>query len=198
VRPDLGHLVRAIGASVSGPVPAARRLLGLDLPLGVVVQALVAVSILGALVRVLAGGGAVEVPASPGTGAEVMRVGPAMLAAALALGLALTAWAFRAAGRALGGQATYRDTLLVLVWIEVLALAVSLVQVVAILALPFAAPLVGLLGLVVTLWCLICFLQVAHGFPGPGRAALTVLLGALGLGFVLVVMVAALGGAPDV
>lgn len=192
MRADLSGLLGAVGASVTAPAPTARRLMALDLPLPFVLQGLVAVSSLGALVRFALAGGTMPV------GSDVAPVGPVALAVALALGLALMAAALGVAGRMLGGTGRFRDVLAVIVWIEVVALAVSLAQAVTLLALPVAAPLIGIAGIAVMLWCLVQFLQVAHGFPGPGRAALSLLLGALGVGLAGAVILTALGGLPDV
>lgn len=185
--PALGGLIRD---SVAEPRAVARHLLSLDLPRRTAVELAVLVSALGALLVGLVGGGGMTLP----MGESEVVVSPLGYALALVVSLLVSALAIALAGRSLGGTGTFDQALSVIVWVEVVALVVRVIQLLVVLILPLAAPVVGLLGLAVLLWTLINFVRVLHGFDGFGRAVLTLLLGGLGVGIAFSLVIAALGG----
>src|SRR6056297_3036884 len=103
---------------------------------------------------------------------------PLVFAAALFAALALTAVAFRQAGRALGGTATTTDMLVLLAWMQALRLMVQVVLVVLAMAMPALAGIVVIVAAVWGLWILLAFMAEAHGFESLWRAA-----GALAIAF---------------
>ncbi|TNC67570.1 YIP1 family protein [Rubellimicrobium roseum] len=189
-------LLNMLRDSVTTPREAATRLLAIRPSLGLVLQGAALVSILDALLLGVLAGGSFAIPLPEGD----MILNPFNHAALLLCSLVLSAGALQAGGQVLGGTGRFDQALLVVVWLEVVAIAVQLVQVVAALILPPLAPLLGLAGLVVLLWCVLNFTRILHGFPGFGRTVLALVVGAL----IVVVALSALfgifgvGATPDV
>jgi hypothetical protein len=72
---------------------------------------------------------------------------------------------------------------------------------VAALLLPPLAPVVGLVGLAILVWCFLHFTRVLHGFDGYGRTFAALLLAAALIGISLSLLLALVLGftvAPDV
>jgi hypothetical protein len=182
--------------SVAEPQETADRLLALRPATAVVIQAAVLVSVLDALILGLLGGGASTMP----TPAGEMTLSPFAHAAVLLASLALSAGALQVGGRMLGGKGRFEEALLLVVWLEVVSIAVQAITLVAALILPPLAGLLGLLGVAILLWCLVHFNRALHGFAGLGRTIAALLLGAvvvvLGLSALLAVL--GFGGPPDV
>lgn len=188
-------LLGLIRDSVATPQIAAARLLALR-PSGLVLlQAAVLVSALDALLLGVLGGGFV-IPLPSGD----WILPPLLHAALLGASLILTACALQVGGQVLGGQGRFAQALLVTIWLEVIAIAIQLVQVVVALALPMLTGFAGVAGLAILLWCMVHFARVLHGFPGYGRAIGAILIGALAVGLALTVLLGFLGFgvSPDV
>ena len=189
-------LLSLIRDSVAAPQRAAERLLALR-PSGIVLaQSAVLVSVLDALILGVLGGGGFVIPLPDGD----WVLPPFLHAALLVASLVLTAGALQVGGQILGGKGRFADALLVTIWLEVIAIAVQFAQILVALALPMLTDLVGLLGIVVILWCMVHFAKALHGFPGLGRAIGAVLIGALAVGIALSLLLGFLGfgASPDV
>jgi hypothetical protein len=190
---EAGHLLGLIRDSVATPQQAAARILSWRLSGLVLLQAAVLVSVLDALILGVIGGGAFVIPLPDGD-----WVLPPLLHAALLGGsLLLTAGALQVGGRILGGRGRFDQALLLTIWLEVIAIAVQVVQVALALFLPLLADLSGLAGVAVILWCMVHFTRVLHGFTGYGRAIGAIFLGALAVGLAVSMLLGFLGfGAP--
>lgn len=190
-------LLTMLRDSVAEPQETADRLLALRPATGVVLQAAVLVSVLDALILGLLGGGASSMPTPAG---GEMTLLPFAHAAVLFASLILSAGALQVGGRMLGGKGRFEEALLLIVWLEVVSIAVQAVTLIAALILPPLAGLLGLVGLAILLWCLVHFNRALHGFAGLGRTVAALLLGAvvvvLGLSALLAVL--GFGGPPDV
>ena len=182
--------------SVAEPQETADRLLALRPATGVVIQAAVLVAVLDALILGLLGGGASAMPTPDGE----VTLSPFVHAAVLFASLLLSAGALQVGGRMLGGKGRFEEALLLVVWLEVISIAVQAAILVAALILPPLAGVLGLIGLAILLWCLVHFNRALHGFTGLGRTIAALLVGAvvvvLGLSAFLAVL--GFGGAPDV
>jgi hypothetical protein len=161
--------------SIADPSVAARTLLALQPPPGRVVEAAILVSVLDALIVGILTNGALQVPLPQGE----LTLAPLAHAALLAISFVLSASALQVGGKVLGGKGSFGQSLLVIVWLEVIAIALQLVQLVAAFLLAPLAPFLGLAALVVLLWCLVHFVRVLHGFSGYGATILTILLGSI-------------------
>jgi hypothetical protein len=152
------------------------------------------VSVLDALLLGLLAGGRFVLPLPSGD----VLVPPLAHAAVLLASLVLTASAIQIGGRFLGGQGRFSEALLVVVWMEVLALGTEIVLLAASLLLPPLTGILGIAGLAVLLWCLVHFIRALHGFAGLGRAVAALLIGAVAVGLALSLLLGAFGVAPDV
>ncbi|MBP1804237.1 YIP1 family protein [Rubellimicrobium aerolatum] len=193
---DGSILLSLIRDSIATPREAAGRLLALRPPLGVVLEAAVLVSVLDALLVGVLSGGAFAIPLPEGQ----MVLSPLMHAALLAASLLISAGALQVGGQLLGGRGRFDQALLVVVWLEVVAIAIQLVELAAALLLAPLAPLLALAGLALLLWCVVHFTRALHGFSGYGRTLLALLLGAFAIGIALSALLGlfGFGGPADV
>lgn len=108
--------------------------------------------------------------------------------------LALTVFLVHRVGRAFGGRGSFPDALLVVVWLQLLTLAIQVLQLAATLIAPPFAGIIGLGGFVLFLWLMTAFIAELHGFASRGLVFLGMVLSALGAGLVLgIVMILILG-----
>lgn len=113
---------------------------------------------------------------------------PLLFAAMQFAGIALMAVLMRTVGGRFGGVGTFDGALAVVGWMQVILLALQVVQVLALALLP---PLVGIIALVslgVTLWVMPNMIAELHGF----RSAFLTLLGMVGTLFALVLSLSVL------
>lgn len=168
-------LVALLRESLADPTEAFRALHALRLSRATLLEAAALLAILSALMASLLGANA-PIPVS----GEAVTIGPVAWAVVFGLSMVISAWALGLAGRALGGTGDFDGALLVTVWLDVVALVTQVVTVAIGLVLPLAAPLLGVLGLALLLWCLLGFAKALHGFDGLGRTVAAILLAGLG------------------
>jgi Yip1 domain len=99
--------------------------------------------------------------------------------------LALTVILIHRVGRAFGGRGSFPDALLVVVWLQLLTLAIQVLQLAATLVAPPLAGIIGLGGFVLFLWLMTAFIAELHGFSSRGLVFFGMVLTALGVGLVL-------------
>jgi hypothetical protein len=182
--------------SVAEPQETADRLLALRPRTQVVLEGALLVSVVDALLLGVLGGGMAVMPTPQGE----MAFSPFAHTAVLLASLILSAGALQVGGQMLGGKGRFAEALLLVVWLEVLAIVIQAVTLLAALVVPPLAGVLGLLGLAVLIWCVVHFARALHGFAGYART-----IGALLLGGVVVVVGVSLllamlgfGGSPDV
>jgi Yip1 domain len=108
--------------------------------------------------------------------------------------LALSVVLIHRVGRAFGGKGSFPDALLVVVWLQLLTLAIQVLQLAATLVAPPLAGIIGLGGFVLFLWLMTAFIAELHGFASRGLVFLGMVLSALGAGLILgIVMILILG-----
>lgn len=182
--------------SIATPYEAAQALLALRPSTMRIVEAAILVSVVDALIVGVLAGGAFTIPLPEGD----MTLGPLAHAALLAASFLLSAGALQVGGQILGGKGRFEQSLLVVVWLEVIAVAIQFLQLISALIVPPLAPILGIAGLLVLFWCLIHFTRALHGFTGYGRPILAVVLGAFLVGIAVSLLVGLLGfgGPPNV
>lgn len=179
--------------TVRDPAAAARWLIGLRLPAAVRLQALALVAILAVLMigltaRVLPAeelttlGQAMQQPLS----GLAIQLGTILLIAALMAGV----------GRLFGGQGSFADALLLMVWLEFLTLPLSLLQLALLLSFPLASLPVGLAAMALFCWVFLVFAATLHGFRRLWPVAAASLATLIGVSFVLGALLVALGYQP--
>ncbi|MGR3464615.1 YIP1 family protein [Limimaricola sp.] len=179
--------------SLRAPGDAAARLLVTFPGTAAAWQALVLVTCVSVVLTALIQGAMPMMPMEGGGGGAGFGLTPFVYAGLLGLSLVLLAGGVTATGRLLGGAGRFGQALALVVWLEVLAMALRLLQGVLILVLPPLAGLVGLAGLVWLFWCLARFIQALHGFSGIGRATVTLFLAFLAIGTGLALVLALTG-----
>jgi hypothetical protein len=183
--------------TLRSPGEAAGALISLNLSRGVLWQALALVTVAGVLVIALAS--AVLPEAAPATeDGQVLALTP--LAAATILGsfLVILVFALHFTGLAFGGTGTFPAALVVVVWIEVLATAIRIVQTGLYLVAPVLGALASLAGAGIIVWTLVSFVNVLHGFRSLAKAALVACAAVIGMGMglalILTIISTGLGG----
>ncbi|SDE15847.1 YIP1 family protein [Limimaricola pyoseonensis] len=181
--------------SLRAPREAGQRVMTLPLSRATVGQGLVLVTCLSVLLTALLQGAMPAVPTDglPEPDMQGFGLSPFAYAGLLGTSLLLLAFGLSAAGRALGGSGRFDEALAIVVWLEVLAMLLRLIQGVTILVLPPLGGLIGLAGLVYLFWCLVQFTAALHGFSGPGRAVITLFLALIGIGATIALLLALTG-----
>jgi hypothetical protein len=185
------QLTPLLWLSVTRPREAAAAILALRLPRPVLWQA-------GALAVVLSAVMTELMARLPGGGAPnpvfAVLTTPFALALAQAAALWLTAVAMHRIGRAAGGTGDFDGALALVVWLQLVMLAVQLAVLAAVVLLPVLGALASMGSVVLFFWMLTRFVQALHGFRSPGLVlfgifgamlgivvALTLLFGILGI-----------------
>ncbi|MGX9855336.1 YIP1 family protein [Limimaricola variabilis] len=185
------YLTDLLRLSLRAPGDAASRLLVTWPGRTATWQALTLVVCLSVVLTALVQGAMPMMPVeATGAGFGLTPFGYAGL---LGVSLVLLAAGIAGAGRLLGGTGRFVPALTLVVWLEVLAMALRLVQGVLILVLPPLGGLVGLAGLFWLFWCLTRFIQALHGFNGVGRALVTLFIAFIAIGAGLAMLLALTG-----
>lgn len=193
-------LIALARESLSDPRQAARRIMALNLPVPARWSALLLVSVLSSLFMHLglrlgqAAPGAPDAPPFP--------MGPFWTVLLFWGSVMLTVGLVHHVGRWRGGRGRFEDALILMVWVQVMLLAVQVVQLAALILLPPLALLLGWIGLGLFGWLMVNFTAELHGFArlGPVLAGMVLTLLALSvvLAVALTLILAATGGVPNV
>lgn len=187
------HIWALMLLSLRDPAQAARWLIGLGLPMGVrwiglALVAILAVLLIGLTANLLPAqdlsllGREMQAPL-PGL---AIQAGTILMVAGLMAGV----------GRLFGGQGSFADALLLMVWLEFLTLPLTLVQLVLLLTFPPATILVALAALVVFVRIFVVFAATLHGFRSLLAVAGAALATLFGVSLILGAIMVALGIEP--
>lgn len=177
--------------TVLAPRDVARLLLSTRLSHEAILTAFALVVVLNALV--------VGVMQKMGFAAEALPVlvGPGLLALLLTVLLAIAIVAMTWAGRAIGGSGRLEDVALLFIWVQALR---ALLQVAVALLAYLSGALASVLAvaaMVVGVWILVNFIDVAHGLDSPFKALGVLILGAVGMVIALSLLFPLLGVTPN-
>lgn len=188
-------LVQRISAlaqlTLQDPRQAARVLLAEDVPMRARTAGLLLVAVVSALLASLQVGTDLQGldPLS-----AFMLASPFRAALFQWLFLALSVVLIHRVGRAFDGRGSLPDALLIVVWLQLLMLALQLLQLAATLVAPPLSGVIGLAGFALFLWLMTAFIAELHGFRNRGLVFLGMLLTTLGTGMVLgIAMILILG-----
>jgi len=178
--------------SVKNPKQAARILMDMQLETGILWNALLLVALVNTFLFVFSVefiGLSSPYPAfftDPFINFAIMVAGIALMVASLVF-----------TGRVMGGSATMRDVLALVIWVQVVQAAIQILAYIALLVVPLLANILTLAGGLVGLYMLVHFINESHKFNSLGKSA-AVMIGAL-LGVVIgLSIVAIMVGGPDV
>ncbi len=175
------HLARL---SVQAPRAGARTLLSLGVPLPARTAGLLLVAVGSAILMHL---GFLLLPLTTDPLTQFMLQSPIRTAAIQWLILAASVLLIHRIGQAWGGRGSLSDTLLVVVWLQVIMLAVQLAQ---LLVLVIAAPLAGIVnlaGLVLFFWLITGFIAELHGFARAWAVLAGLIIASFGVALVIAV-----------
>lgn len=161
-----------IRLSVQRPQIAAQYLLSLDVPNAARWMLALFVSTASVLLTYI--GFNLLPPAD--TAFMMLAMSSPVRTAILQVGLLLiTAFGVYQVGRWRGGKGNFADALLLVGWLQFILLCLQVVQIAALIILPPLAEVIGILGLVMSLWMLTHFIVELHGFKSSVRVFVAVL-----------------------
>lgn len=182
----LGQQIVALARqSLEDPRAGVRILLGLGVPLPARTIGLLLMAVASALLMHL---GFLLLPPVEDPMAGFMMQSPLRTAIIQWLILAASVFLIYRIGKAWGGKGSLPDTLLVVVWLQVIMLGVQFVQLLVFLLVPPLAGIVNLVGLVLFFWLMTSFIAELHGFASRGAVLAGILLASLGVAMVLVLI----------
>lgn len=184
---QLAELVPLARQALTEPREAASRVLALGVPREALWPAFFALIAISTVLIYLATG---VTPQAPGAVQPPPPFEMAALTAAFSAGSVYATWQI---GRAMGGTGSFRNTLLVTVFLQAILLAGQVVEI--LIGLVFA-PLgdilsIALLGLAV--WLNVNFIDVLHGFGSRWKALGCLVLASLVVGLLSIVVLMLLG-----
>lgn len=191
----LADLVALLRDTFTAPRPTIRRLLDAGLPHGALAVALVLSAVISAVLSEIT----ILLTPVPG-GSEMVRGvlgGPIAIAVLQLLLLILIVMGIDRVGRYMGGQGDRTGALLVVVWMQVVMIALQAAQLVAMVLVPPLASLIGVLSIAVFFWLMTSFVAELHRFDSLGRVFAMLLLGFVALALVLTFVLSLLGFAPS-
>ncbi len=110
-----------------------------------------------------------------------MLSSPFLYTTILGSGLVILVFSFFWGGRAIGGLARFDDVLLSIGWLQYMRFAVQLISLALMLLMPgFALVFVMGVGLY-SIWVVLNFINVVHGFNSLGKSVMLVLITMLGV-----------------
>lgn len=179
----LSHRIRALAQlTLQEPRQAARVLLAEDVPLSARTAGLLLVAVVSALLASLQVG---TDPQQLDPLSAFMLASPFRAAIMQWFFLALSVVLIHRVGGAFGGRGSFADAMLVVVWLQLLMLALQILQLVATFVAPPLAGIIGIIGLGVFLWLMTTFIAELHGFASRGLVFLGMVLTCIGTGLVL-------------
>jgi Yip1 domain len=179
----MDQLLALARLSLNDPRVGVRALLAMGVPLPARTAGLLLVAVGSALLFHL---GFLVMPPGDDAVAQFMSQSPIRTAIVQWLILAATVLGIYRIGRAFGGTGSLTDALLIVVWLQVIMLAVQLVQLLSFILIPFLAGLVSLGGFFLFFWLLTSFIAELHGFASRW----VVLAGVIGSGFAFAIVLA--------
>ena len=173
--------------TLKDPRNGARAVLNLGIPLRARTAGLMLVAVGSALFTHL---GLLMMPATDDPAIIYMTASPFRTAVLQWVVLACSVALITRVGRARGGTGNFADSLLIVVWLQVLMLGVQIVQLLALILVPPLAGLVNIAGLVLFFWLMTHFIAELHGFTSLGKVLAGILITMVASAFVLVIILA--------
>lgn len=187
----VGNLAGLVRLTLGDPRLAARAVMAQPLPVQARWGALILTAVLSAFLMQAV---TALLPPLPGPDGEaVTPIGPAIWAGMVASGMVMTVLLVHHVGRWRGGSGQLVDAVLLVAWLQFIQLLTVLLQIVVMLVLPFAAPLVEIGGVLLFLWLLVHFVAELHGFRSIGLVFLGVVVTFVAAVFTLSALLLMLG-----
>lgn len=170
-----------LALTVRSPSDAARIVLSVVLDRGQLYGAVVATSALNVLLNYLFL--VLVFPLLfPDLPADVLRPNAPVVSFLLTSGsLILFANILAWTGRAMGGQGRVEDMLKLLTWLQLVGFVLQAAGLLLIITLPLLAGFYGILVAGLSLWMVLSFIRVGHGFDGVGTAVAVLFISLIGI-----------------
>jgi hypothetical protein len=188
----LGDRIRALAQlTLQNPRQATRVLLAEGVPMRARTAGLLLVAVVSALLASIQVG---TTPQAMDPLSAFMLASPFRAAVMQWLFLALSVVLVHRVGRAFGGVGSFPDALLIVVWLQLLMLALQVLQLVVGFIAPPLAGVIGLAGFGVFLWLMTTFIAELHRFASRWLVFLGMVLSCIAAGFLLgIVLILILG-----
>lgn len=187
--PELERLWGLVRLTLQSPAEGARAVINLGLSRNDLWLSLALVTVLSVLLMVLSTGTVMVLP----LGVDPLYVSPIGYGVIMGSGLVLLVFAIHYTGQALGGKGSFSESLAVVVWLEVMSLALRLVQVLVGLVSTGLAAVIALGAAVFLFWCLIRFTDEVHQFNSVGKSILTLVLALVGISVGITIILTFIG-----
>jgi hypothetical protein len=112
----------------------------------------------------------------------------------MVVGLALMVFALVFTGRVMGGSATIRDVLALVIWVQIVQAAIQILAYLALMVIPLVANILTLAGGLIGLYMLVHFINEAHKFNSLGKSAMVMIGALLGVVIGLSILAILVGG----
>ena len=184
----MNEILQLVSRTVTDPASVAQSLKQRSFETQTLWMGLVLVSVLSVLLLAVSNA---LLPASVPEGAIVLS--PFAYGAIIAVSIVMLVYAVHLVGRFFGGTGTFPQTMALMIWLQVLAMAVQVIQIVTMLILPPLAGIVSLAGVFLMLYCLAQFINVLHNFDSLLKAIGVFIVAVVAIGIVLAVVLSFLG-----
>lgn len=171
--------------SLQDPRAGARAVLSLGVPMPARTLGLLLMAVASAVLMQV---GFMILPPTDDALAVFMMASPLRTAIIQWVILAVSVLLIYRVGRAWGGKGSLPDSLLVVVWLQVIMLGVQVVQVVALIIAPPVAAIINLAGLVLFFWLMTSFIAELHGFASRGAVLAGLLVTSFAVAMILVLL----------
>lgn len=168
--------------TLEDPRKGARAVLGIGVPMSARTAGLMLMAVVSALISHL---GFLLLPPTDDPLARFLMASPIRTAVMQWATLALAALLIHRIGRARGGNGSFPDTVLLIVWLQFLMLVLQGAQLLLLILVPPLAALAALAGIVIFFWLLTSFIAELHGFRSRGKVLVFVVLTILVVAFLI-------------
>lgn len=180
----LGEQIIALARlSLEDPRAGIRQLLALGIPLPARTVGLLLMAVASALLMHL---GFIIFPVTDDPLAAYLMQSPLRTAVMQWVVLSVSVILIFRIGRAAGGRGNLPDTLLTMVWLQVIMLGVQVLQLLLLILLPPLAGILSLAGIVLFLWLMTNFIAELHGFASRLAVLAGILVTSFAVAMVLV------------
>ncbi len=190
----LAHLISLIRLSILTPKEGAATILSFSPGRDILWTALALIAVVSGVLSTLS---TYVVPAASADMGEHLLSSPVLFTGVLAGILLLTVICTHYIGRGFGGTGEFNESLLVVAWLQLVLVAVQVVQLGIALVSPEIAQLIGVASLFLFIWLYVNFVAVLHGFASLPMVLVGMMISmfAVGIGLsILLSLIAALLG----
>jgi len=189
---ELGtQMISLARQSVENPRAGAKTLLSIGVPMPARTAGLLLMAVASAVLMHL---GFLFLPVTSDPITQFMMQSPVRTAIIQWLILVVSVLLIYRVGRAWGGHGNLPDTLLIVVWLQVIMLGVQVVQLLALILVPPLAGIVNIAGLILFFWLISGFIAELHGFASRGKVLAGIFVISFALALILVVILSAIYG----